>query len=350
MTMPMLKSTKPLLPFATILLAALIFIADTFTNLEVAMPAFYTAVVLLSVRFCTRRGVIYVAVGCVVLTIVSDFLTPGAAVTEAGILNTLIGIAAIVTTALLALKIETATAAAYEARSQLNHLGRVASLGELTASIAHEVNQPLAATVANANACLRWLAAEPPNLDEARHAVESIVKDGNRASGIIARVRALTQPRPARITSVDINEIVRETLALCDGELKANGIVVQARLAPAVPRLKGDAIQLQQVVLNLILNAIDAINMANGARELVVASEREGDSAIVVSIEDSGVGLKQVQISRLFDAFYTEKPGGMGMGLAISQSIVEAHGGKIWGEANSPRGAIFHFRLPLERG
>jgi len=346
--LPILKTTNPLLPAGAALLAAVIFIADTFTDLEVAMPAFYTAVVLLSVRFCNRRGVIYVAAGCIVLTIVSDFLTPDAAASESGIINTVIGIAAIVTTALLALKIESATAAVYEARSQLTHMGRVASLGELTASIAHEVNQPLAATVANGNACLRWLAAEPPNLEEARHAIESIVKDGNRASAIIARVRALTQQQSAQMTAIDVNEIIREALALSDGELKVHRIAVETRLARDVPRLKGDAIQLQQVMLNLILNAVEAINMGAGPRQLAVVSQREGD-AVTVSVEDSGVGLKKDRFDRLFDAFYTEKPGGMGMGLAISRSIVEAHDGKIWAQANSPRGAIFRFRLPIER-
>lgn len=351
MKLPILKTTNPLLPAGAALLAAAIFVADTFTNLEVAMPAFYTAVVLLSVTFCNKRGVIFTAAGCIVLTIVSDFLTPGAAATEAGIINTVIGIAAIVTTALLALKIETATAAAYEARSQLTHMSRVASLGELTASIAHEVNQPLAAAVANGNACLRWLAAEPPDLDEARRAVESIVKDGNRASAIIARVRALTQRQSAQIASVDLNEIIREILALSDGELKANRIAVETQLAGDVPRLKGDPIQLQQVLLNLILNAIDAVNAtASGPRSLAIGSRREGDGSVLVSVADSGIGLKKDRSDRLFDAFYSDKPGGMGMGLAISRSIVEAHDGNIWAEANSPRGAIFCFRLPFDHG
>jgi signal transduction histidine kinase len=330
-------------------LAAAIFTADTFTELEVAMPALYTAVVLLSVRFCDRRGVILVAAGCIALTALSDVLTPGE-VTEAGSLNTLIGIAAIVLTAYLALKIEAARTAAYEARSQLAHVGRMTVLGELTASIAHEVNQPLAATVANGNACLRWLGAVPPNLDEARHAVDSIVKDANRASGIIARLRAMTQRQPAKTVAVDINAIIRDTLTLCEGELRDNRIAVAMHLDADVPPLRGDDVQLQQVVLNLVLNAIDAMNAAPvGSRELVVSSRREAGGAIAVSIQDSGIGLKADQIDRLFDAFYTSKPGGMGMGLAISRSIVEAHDGRIWAEAVAPHGAVFRFRLPVAR-
>ena len=349
MKVPFLKSTKPLLPAATILLAALIFVADTFTDLEVAVPAFYTAVVLLSVRFCNKRGVVYVSAACVGLTIVSDFLTPGNA-TEAGLINTAIGIAAIGTTTYLALKIETATATAYEARSQLAHVGRVAILGELAASIAHEVNQPLAATVANGNACLRWLAANPPELGEARQAVENIVKDANRASAIIARLRALTQRKPLETSTFTINDVVTDTLALTDKEIERHGIALYARLASGLPHVRGDRIQLQQVLLNLILNAVDAIDAASAdARELSISTTSGDDGSVVISVADTGIGLPKEKPDRLFDAFYTSKPGGMGMGLAISRSIVESHDGKIWAEANLPRGAVFRFSLPSKK-
>jgi len=348
MKLPILKSTKPLLPAATVLLAAIIFLADTFTDLEVAVPAFYTAVVLLSVRFCNRRGVIYVAAACIGLTIVSDLLTTGSA-TEAGIINTLIGMAAIVTTTYLALQIEAVTAAAYEARSQLAHVGRVAILGELTASIAHEVNQPLAATVANGNACLRWLAVDPPELGEARHTVENIVNDANRASAIIARLRALTQREPGETSKFAINDVINDTLALTDKEIQSHRILLQTRLGSDLPLVSGDRIQLQQVLLNLILNAIDAMDQSSeGARELAISTAPGQSKSIVISIADTGVGLPKEKPDRLFDAFYTSKPGGMGMGLAISRSIVESHDGKIWAEPNSPRGAIFRFRLPCE--
>jgi len=347
MKMPILKSTKPLLPAATVLLAAIIFIADTFTSLEVAVPAFYTAVVLLSVRFCNKRGVVYAAAGCVGLTVLSDLLTPGSA-TEAGIINTLIGIAAIVTTTYLALQIETAMAAAYEARSQLAHVGRVTILGELTASIAHEVNQPLAAAVINGNACLRWLAADPPELGEARQAVESIVKDANRASEVIARLRALTARKPGETSKFVMNDVVDDTLALTGKEIESHRIFLQTRLGADLPPVSGDRIQLQQVLLNLILNAIDAIDATSaGARDLVLGTAPGESGSIVVSIADTGIGLPKEKPERLFEPFYTGKRGGMGMGLAISRSIVESHDGKIWAEANSPRGAIFRFSLPF---
>ena len=344
-------TSKQLLPVGAILLAAIIFVADTFTDLEVAVPAFYTAVVLLSMRFCKRRGVIFVAGGCIALTLLSDYLTaPGGSI-EAGLLNTAISIAAIVTTTYLALKIESATAAVYEARSQLAHVGRVAVLGELTASIAHEVNQPLAATVINGNACLRWLAADPPNLPEARRAVESIVKDANRAGDIITRLRALTQRKPGVMTRFGINDVIRDTVTLTANEIRNNHIALQARLAADLPQLKGDRVQLQQVLLNLIVNAIEAINSSSGGpRELILSSEPAASDTILVSIEDTGPGLAKDQVDRLFEPFHTSKPGGMGMGLAISRSIIESHDGQIWAESKSPRGAIFRFRLPIDRG
>ena len=343
---------KSPLPVGAALLAGCIFVADTFTNLEIAVPVLYTAVVLLAVRFRGRRGVLAVAASCVGLTLLSDALTAPGGSTETGFINTTISIAAIVTTTYLALKIESTTAAVYEARAQLAHLGRVATLGELTASIAHEVNQPLAATVINGNACLRWLAAEPPDLTEARLAAQAIVKDASRAGEVIARVRALTQRQPVKSIMFDMNGIIRDTLALADGEIRKNRITAEASLMAESPRLQGDPVQLQQVVLNLLLNAIDAITLApeGGPRNLLVSSEMSPQGLMLVSVQDSGSGLKKNQLDRLFEAFYTSKPRGMGMGLAISRSIIESHGGRIWAEPDSRRGAVFRFSLPTNRG
>jgi C4-dicarboxylate-specific signal transduction histidine kinase len=283
--------------------------------------------------------------------LLSDYLTAPGGSGEAGLLNTAISIAAIVTTTFLALKIESATAAMYEARSQLAHVGRIAVLGELTASIAHEVNQPLAATVINGNACLRWLAAEPPNLPEARQAVESIVKDANRAADIITRLRALTQRKPGVMTRFGINDAIRDTVSLAENEIRSHHIALQMHLAADLPQVKGDRVQLQQVVLNLIVNAVDAINLtSDGLRELTLRSEPAAPESLLVSVEDTGPGLAKDQVDRLFEPFYTSKAGGMGMGLAISRSIIESHGGQIWAESKSPRGAIFRFRLPIEQG
>jgi signal transduction histidine kinase len=337
-----------LLPVAATVLALSIFVIDTFTDLELAVPAFYTAVVLMSVRFCKKREVILVGLGCIALTLLSDFLTSETATTEAGIINTGISLLAIATTTYLALKIEAERAAAFEARSQLAHVGRVTTLGELTASIAHEVNQPLAATVINGNACLRWLAAEPPNLGEARQAVTRLVKDANRASEIIAQVRALTKRTPPRKDWLAVNDIVLATVGLIDSEIVQNNVSPRTDLADDLPAVQGDRVQLQQVVLNLILNAIEAMARApDGPHGLTISSARSDAKGVLVTIADSGTGIAPDSLDRIFNAFYSTKPDGMGMGLAISRSIVEAHGGRIWATPNAPRGAVFQFVLPI---
>lgn len=337
-----------LLPFAAASLALTIFVIDTFTDLELAVPAFYTAVVLLSVRFCKKREVIFVGLACIGLTLLSDYLTSATATTEAGVINTGISLLAIATTTYLALKIESERAAAYEAGTQLAHVSRVTTMGELTASIAHEVNQPLAATVINGNACLRWLADDPPNLDEARQAVTRLVKDANRASEIIAQVRALTKSSPPAKDWLAINDIVRATLSLIDSEIVQNHVALRTELSDEVPSVQGDRVQLQQVVLNLILNALEAMQrLDEGPRLLTVYSVRTNPNGALVTIADTGAGVAPDSLDRIFNAFYTTKPDGMGMGLAISRSIIEAHGGRVWATPNSPRGAVFQFSLPV---
>jgi C4-dicarboxylate-specific signal transduction histidine kinase len=337
-----------LLPVAAIVLAAGIFVADTIADLEIAFPAFYTVVVLLAVRFCNKRGVILVGVGCIALTLLSDVLTVASGSSGIGIINTAISLLAIATTTYLAVKIEAEKEAAYEARSQLAHVGRVTTLGELTASIAHEVNQPLAAAVINGNACMRWLAAEPPNLDEARQAAVRLVKDANRASEIIAQVRALTKSSPPKKDWLQINDIILATVTLIESEIRQNQVSLHTDLADDVPPVQGDRVQLQQVILNLVLNALEAMNrIPAGPRELIISSAKNDSKGVRITVQDSGIGLAPDNLDRLFSAFYTTKPDGMGMGLAISRSIVEAHGGRIWATPNAPRGAVFQFILPV---
>jgi C4-dicarboxylate-specific signal transduction histidine kinase len=337
-----------LLPVVAITLAAGIFVADTIADLEIAFPAFYTVVVLLAVRFCKKHGVILVGIGCCALTLLSDLLTAASGSTGIGFINTTISLLAIATTTYLAVKIESEKAAAYEARSQLAHVGRVTTLGELTASIAHEVNQPLAAAVINGNACMRWLAAEPPNLDEARQAAVRLVKDANRASEIIAQVRALTKSSPPKKDWLQINDIILATVTLIESEILQNQVSLQTDLADDVPPVQGDRVQLQQVILNLILNALEAMSrIPAGPRELIISSAKNDSKGVRIALQDSGIGLAPDNLDRLFSAFYTTKPDGMGMGLAISRSIVEAHGGRIWAAPNAPRGAVFQFILPI---
>jgi PAS domain S-box-containing protein len=236
--------------------------------------------------------------------------------------------------------------ALHHARAELAHVARVATLGEMTASIAHEINQPLAAVVNNATACLHWLAAQ--KLPEARQSVESVVADGHRAGEIIGRIRALVKKAPARKDWVDINATILEVMALLRSELHSSGVSLQTRLGPDLPAVWGDRIQLQQVALNLMINAIEAMAGINDAtRELSVETTKSDPPGVVVAVRDSGPGLKPGSLDRLFHAFYTTKPHGMGMGLAISRSIVEAHAGRLWVSDNAPHGAIFQFRLPL---
>lgn len=235
----------------------------------------------------------------------------------------------------------------HKAQAELAHVARVATLGEMTASIAHEVNQPLAAVVTNANACLRWLGHQPPNLTEVREGVARIIKEGNRASDVIGRIRDLVSKAPPRKEWLDINEIVREVVALSRTEIRSNRVSLTEQLADDLPRVRADRVQLQQVVLNLIVNGLDAMSaVVDRPRELHVSSGRIESNGVLVVIRDSGRGLDDETLDHLFDAFFTTKPEGMGMGLAICRSIVEAHGGQLWASPNSPRGAVFQFTLP----
>jgi C4-dicarboxylate-specific signal transduction histidine kinase len=234
-----------------------------------------------------------------------------------------------------------------EARAELAHVSRVATLGEMSASIAHEVNQPLAAVVTNANACLRWLAGQAPNLDEARQAIERIIRDGHRASEVIRRVRDLVKKSPPRKDLLDINDLIVEVIVLARSQVQGNRVSLQTQLSDDVPFILGDRIQLQQVILNLIINAIEAMSgISEGPRELLVGSGKDESKGVLVAVRDSGPGLDPESLDHLFAAFYTTKPQGMGMGLAISRSIIEAHGGRLWASLNAPRGAVFQFTLP----
>jgi len=220
------------------------------------------------------------------------------------------------------------------------------TLGELTASIAHEVNQPLAAIVTNGNACLRWLAGATPNLSEGRQAVERIIKDSYRASEVIARIRTLVKKTPPRSDWVDLNEVIVEVLALAQNEARRHRVSLNRQLKENLPLVRGDRVQLQQVVLNLIMNGLEAIaRNKDGPRELSVSSEADDANNVTIAVRDSGEGLDPANLEHVFDAFYTTKPQGMGMGLAISRTIIQSHGGRLWATANTPKGAVFQFTL-----
>jgi signal transduction histidine kinase len=236
------------------------------------------------------------------------------------------------------------------ARAELAHFNRVTTMGQLTASIAHEVNQPIAAIVTNADAALRFLGAQPPDLEEAREALGSILKDGARAGDVIGRIRTLITkvPVPTRNDRLDINETILEVVALTRSEALRNGVSLQVRLAKDLPLIQGDRVQLQQVMLNLIINAVEAMSgVSERSRDLLIGSEKDASNGVLVTVRDSGPGLNPESFDHLFDAFYTTKPGGMGMGLSICRSIVEAHGGRIWASRTAGLGATVQFTLPV---
>jgi len=257
------------------------------------------------------------------------------------------GVSSDVTAAVRAEQVEQAL---HQAQAELARVSRVTTLGELAASIAHEVNQPLAAIGADANACLNWLAADKPDLDRVRQALTAIVKDGDRAGGVITRIRTLLSGAPVAHEPCDFTGVIRDVLPLVGPEIGRHGIVLQTSLAPDLPQVTGDGIQLQQVLLNLLLNAAEAMReVPSQRRRLVVRStveDRDDGAWAVVAVEDAGVGFGEAEAPRLFEAFYTTKPGGLGMGLSISRSIIESHRGRLWATANPDHGATFHLALP----
>ena len=236
-----------------------------------------------------------------------------------------------------------------EAQAELAHVNRVTAMGQLTASIAHEVNQPIAAAVTNAEAALRFLGRNPPDLEEVRQGLDSIVKDANRAGEVIGRIRELIKKTPPRKDWVDINDAIVEIVALTRSELVRSSVSLHTRFAQGMAPIHGDRVQLQQVILNLIVNAIEAMSgVSGGARKLWISTEINPSNSALVAVRDSGPGLDPASLGRLFDAFYTTKTSGMGMGLSICRSIIEAHEGRIWAEANTPQGATFQFSLPSQ--
>jgi len=233
-----------------------------------------------------------------------------------------------------------------QAQAELAHANRVMLVGEMTASIAHEINQPLTGVVANAGTALRYLAAQTPNLEEARAYLGLIARDGKRAAEVIGRIRALVKKTPPRRDLLDANEAIREVIALTQNELQKSSVKLQTRLSGGLPLVPADRIQLQQVVLNLMVNAIEAMHeVRDGARELTVSSGSASHD-VFVEVRDSGPGVAPANLDRLFDSFFTTKREGTGMGLSISRSIIEAHGGRLWAMPNEPHGVVFRFTLP----
>jgi C4-dicarboxylate-specific signal transduction histidine kinase len=235
-------------------------------------------------------------------------------------------------------------------RAELARFGRVAILGELTASIAHELNQPLAGLISSGDACRRWLANHPPNIDRANQSLDRIIRDADRARTVVERVRGMVKNTPPRKVEVNVREALREVVVLTRGEAERNQIKLEAQFAEDLPLVLADRVQFQQVCLNLIVNAIESFkDLRSGPRKLLVRAEKDASDDVLVTITDTGAGFDSKNSEHIFNAFYTTKPDGMGMGLAISRSIVEVHGGRLWASANIPKGAKFQFTLPHYR-
>ena len=238
-----------------------------------------------------------------------------------------------------------------EAQTALTHTNRVATMGQLTASIAHEVSQPLAAVIGNAEACLRWLDRDTPDLSATRHSVEWIIEDVNRAVDVIRRIRSLANKATFEKAPVDINDVAREVVALVQRELTNQQMALRTELALNLPTMLGDRVQLQQVIMNLVMNAMEAMqSIKDRPRELLIRSRLDEAQHVLVSVTDYGLGIPGENADRLFEAFFTTKASGMGMGLAICRSIIEAHEGRLWATANLPHGATFQFTLPVNAG
>jgi PAS domain S-box-containing protein len=235
-----------------------------------------------------------------------------------------------------------------QAQSELAHINRVTTMGELAASIAHEIKQPISAAHTNAGTCLRWLGRDQPDIEEAREAVSRIIQDVTRASEIISRIRVLFKKGEPERGSVDVNEVIAEMISLLRGEARRHAISIHTELAPELPKVSADRVQVQQVLMNLMLNGIEAISEGKVAGHLTIKSQQNPQNQVLISVIDSGIGLPPERADKVFDAFFTTKPQGTGMGLSISRSIIEAHGGRLWATGNSDRGATFQFTLPID--
>lgn len=348
--MPASPSRRTLALLGLGLVMAAIFAADTLTDYAVAAACFYAAVILAASRILGPRGLVLLAAACVALTGVSFFLTRFGTY-RIGLVNSAIGMLVIVITTYLSLKMEAAKAAVQEAQARLLRVARASTVGELTTSIAHEVNQPLAAIASSAEASQRWLAQDPPNVDKARQTLARILADAHRASDVIARIRGLTRGASPERRGFDLNQAVLEMLALSRSELEQHAVIVTTQFDDELPLVLGDRVQVQQVIGNLILNAVDAMaGIPAAARRLTLRSLRVDGGRIALSVRDHGSGLPLEAPERVFDAFWTTKSGGLGLGLSLSRSILEANGGQIRAEPAEGGGAHFVFELPIDDG
>ena len=344
------KGTTAPFVFGCIALALLTLIGALFDVQHGAAALLYLIAVVVAAlwgRFIPALLVLILAILGLTYVFPSEFWTFQilGGTTDVVALITFIAVAFLVTR--LIARTRRAAEALRQAQADLAHVSRVTTMGELTTSIAHEVNQPLAGIVTNAGACLRWLAGDSPNLQEAREAAQRIIRDGNRASEVVTRIRALATKADTEKQPLDLNDAVQEVLALTQAELRRNAVILRGELASDLPHVLGDRVQLQQVVLNLVMNGIEAMSaVRDRPRVLTIRTQRGEGDHVRVTVQDSGAGLDATSEENIFKAFYTTKRGGMGMGLSISRTIVENHGGRLSTVPGNEPGATFQFTVP----
>lgn len=357
-------TASPLLQSGLLLLTLLIFVIDAFTPLDVAIAVMYVVVIMLSAQAWPRRGVIVTACGCMALTVAAYVASHVTSFSGPAFGRLIISLVALGITAFLTLHIQAATVALlqrenalHRSQAQLAHATRVTTLGELAASIAHEVNQPLAAISANGEACLRWMNRPQPDMPEAGAAVRRMLEASGRASAVIRRIRLLARKTDPQQLPLDLNEVAEETALLVRRELASHNVTLSLDLDPGLPPVRGDRVQLQQVIINLLMNGMQAMSQCAPGQALlalrtvaVAPADDAGGGAALLGVADSGPGIAAEDAGRLFEAFFTTKSDGMGMGLAICRSIVEAHGGRIWALPDSRSGATMQFQLPALAG
>jgi len=344
------KGTTAPFVFGCIALAVLTLIGALFDVQHGAAALLYLIAVVVAAlwgRFIPALLVLLLAMLGLTYVFPSEFWTFQilGGTTDVVALITFVAVALLVTR--LIARTRRAAEALRQAQADLAHVSRVTTMGELTTSIAHEVNQPLAGIVTNAGACLRWLAGDTPNLQEAREAAQRIIRDGNRASEVVTRIRALATKADTEKQPLDLNDAVQEVLALTQAELRRNAVILRGELASDLPHVLGDRVQLQQVVLNLVMNGIEAMSaVRDRPRVLTIRTQRGEGDQVRVTVQDSGAGLDSKSEENIFKAFYTTKRGGMGMGLSISRTIVENHGGRLSTVPGNEPGATFQFTVP----
>ena len=335
-------------------LTATLFALDTATHSEIAVACLYTVVVLLASRVYGERGILLVGAGCLGLALVSSIVTVDYD-TRIGFINLCISAITISVVTLLLMLGKAAEEARQRveerlqiAEANLSRYNRISLLSEVTASIGHEIKQPLAAIVANSQAASRWLAAEPLNAGEVRGSIARVLRDADRAEAIVDRIVRLARNQPPRKEQSDVNGLIEDVLLLQQTALRKEGVTLRKELSSPLPQVTADRVQLQQVLMNLANNAIEAMRETNSrARELTIASRLGEEGGVIIEVSDTGVGFAKAEPQRLFTSFYTTKPEGMGMGLAISRSIIESHGGALEALQREPHGAVLRISLPV---